>query len=245
MTLLWYCYIFFIYYPFVQLQIIDIITDTTTTLFNNSTIPSLHVAILGALTNVEQIKILNHTTINSNADIRISSQSFILDSNPLITMSKLCEIGDISHAKVIIAGHSSSDDDDNDLTLSAISYVSDFYHLPVITIASRENIYSDKALYEFFVRLIPPYLYEADVWFSIIRKLKYTQVVLIYSQDEESRMVAARFQMLTDDSEIQVRFSLVSKDLRMNGYGTRNESLETKRSTPPMFDAFRSISFIF
>ena len=38
----------------------------------------------------------------------------------------------------------------------------------------------------------------------MIRKLKYTKVVLIYSQDEESRMVAARFQMLTDDSEIQV-----------------------------------------
>jgi ABC-type branched-subunit amino acid transport system substrate-binding protein len=59
-------------------------------------------------------------------------------------------------------------------------------------------------LYNFIIRLAPPYLYEADAWFNMIRKLKYTKVVLIYSQDEESRMVAARFQMLTDDSEIQV-----------------------------------------
>lgn len=55
------------------------------------------------------------------------------------------------------------------------------------------------------IRLIPPYLYEADAWFRMIRELKYTKVVLIYSQQEESRMVIARFQMLTDDSDIQVR----------------------------------------
>jgi hypothetical protein len=67
-------------------------------------------------------------------------------------------------------------------------------------------------LYNFIIRLVPPYLYEADAWFSIIRKLKYTKVVLIYSQEEESRMVASRFQMLTDDSEIQVNFSIKKLD---------------------------------
>ncbi len=66
-------------------------------------------------------------------------------------------------------------------------------------------------MYEFLIRLIPPYLYEADAWFRIIRELKYTKVVLIFSQDEESRMVAERFQMLTDDSEIQVNVSSISK----------------------------------
>ncbi len=67
-------------------------------------------------------------------------------------------------------------------------------------------------MYNFIIRLVPPYLYEADAWFSIIRKLKYTKVVLIYSQEEESRMVASRFQMLTDDSEIQVNFSIKKLD---------------------------------
>ena len=47
-------------------------------------------------------------------------------------------------------------------------------------------------------------MYEADAWFSLIRRLKYTKVVLIYSQEEEGRMVASRFQMLTEDSDIQV-----------------------------------------
>ena len=62
-----------------------------------------------------------------------------------------------------------------------------------------------QALYNFIVRLVPPYLYEADAWFSIIRRLKYNKVVLIHSQDEEGRMVASRFQMLTEDSDIHVR----------------------------------------
>ncbi len=64
--------------------------------------------------------------------------------------------------------------------------------------------YFIQALYNFILRLVPPYLYEADAWFSIIRKLKYNKVVLIHSQDEEGRMVASRFQMLTEDSDIQV-----------------------------------------
>ncbi len=63
-------------------------------------------------------------------------------------------------------------------------------------------------MYKFIIRLVPPYLYEADAWFSIIRELKYIKVALIYSQEEESRMVASRFQMLTDDSDIQVNFSM-------------------------------------
>ncbi|CAF0819485.1 unnamed protein product [Rotaria sordida] len=212
MTLLWYLCIFFIYFSFVKLKITNInITNIISTRssdrleIDNSTRKLPHVTILGALINNEHIKILQNTSIDSNKDLNISSQSFILNSNPLLTMLDLCEIGNTSNAKIIIAGHMIDDNnDDDDLTLNAISYVSNFYHIPLITITSRENILSDKALHDFIIRLAPPYLYEADAWFSIIQKLKYTKVVLIYSQEEESRMVASRFQMLTDDSDIQI-----------------------------------------
>ena len=60
-------------------------------------------------------------------------------------------------------------------------------------------------MYNYIVRLVPPYLYEADAWFSLVRQLKYSKIVLMYSQDEEGRMVASRFQMLTEDSDIQVK----------------------------------------
>ena len=59
--------------------------------------------------------------------------------------------------------------------------------------------------------MAPPYLYEADIWFSMIQKLKYTKVVLIYSQQEESRMVISRFQMLTEDSNVQVNLTSIIK----------------------------------
>jgi hypothetical protein len=146
MSLLSYSYILLLYFPFIKLQTTDIYFDTTTNppdILETDTILKRprHLTILGALTNAEHIKILNDTSKYSTEDINLSSASFILNSNPLFTMSQLCDIGNKSHAKIILTGHSI---DDNDLTLSAISYVSDFYHIPVLTIASRENIFSDK-----------------------------------------------------------------------------------------------------
>jgi hypothetical protein len=145
MALLWYSYTFFIYLPFIQLQITDLNNNDITNQssnkleFDNFIIKPPHITILGLLATNEHIKILNNTTIYSNKDISVSSQSIIINSNPLLTMKDLCYIGNISHAKIILAGHST----DNDLTLTAIAYVSDFYHIPVITIASRENVFSD------------------------------------------------------------------------------------------------------
>ncbi|CAF3742483.1 unnamed protein product [Rotaria magnacalcarata] len=207
MSFLWYLLIFFLKFAFIKLQTADV--NHTSSINETAFLIDFdhpQITILGALTNYEHVKILNDNTNQMyrtafNQEIYLSSQSFILDSNPLLIAMKLCEIGNVSNAKAIIAGRGL---DENDLTLTAISYVSDFYHIPVLTIASRENLFSDKAFYNFIVRLVPPYLYEADAWFSIIRKLKYTKVVLIYSQDEEGRMVGSRFQMLTEDSEIHI-----------------------------------------
>lgn len=105
-----------------------------------------HVTILGALSTAEHVKILNEQTNRSysssnNVNLYLSSQSFLLDTNPLLIAIKLCELGFASHAKSIIAGRGL---DGNDLTLTAISYVSDFYHIPILTVASRENLFSDK-----------------------------------------------------------------------------------------------------
>lgn len=118
-------------------------TNKTLDLF---TIDYPHITILGALSTHEHIQILNENTnqlhrISSTQEIYVSSKSFLLDLNPLLITMKLCEMGNHSHAKAIIAGRGL---DGNDLTLTAISYVSDFYHIPILTIASRENLFSDK-----------------------------------------------------------------------------------------------------
>jgi len=147
MILLCFFLIFFLNFSLFNLQITDDIIhnlpNKTVDLFASD---HPHITILGALTNAEHIQILNEHTnqlyrVSSTQEIYLSSQSFILDLNPLLIAIKLCEIGNISHAKAIIADQGL---DESDLTLTAISYVSDFYHIPVLTIASRENLFSDK-----------------------------------------------------------------------------------------------------
>jgi hypothetical protein len=146
MNFLWYSLIFFLNFSLIKLQTTDIIPNLTNKTVDIFEFENLYITILGALTNDEHIKILNEHTnrlypTSSNQKIYLSSQSFILNSNPLLIALKLCEIGNISHAKAIIAGRGL---DGNDLTLTAMSYVADFYHIPILTIASRENIFSDK-----------------------------------------------------------------------------------------------------
>lgn len=109
---------------------------------SNQTNPQrLQVTILGALTYTEHAQIFDKTPVDSIHEIDVKSFWFILNSNPLLTISELCDSGNRSQAKVIIAGHTP---DGSDLTLTAMAYVSDFYHIPIVTVASRENIFSDK-----------------------------------------------------------------------------------------------------
>jgi hypothetical protein len=146
MIFLWYALIVFLNFSLINLQTTDPIHNFPNKTIDIFTVNHPYITILGALTNIEHIQILNEHTnqlyrVSSNQEIYLSSQSFILDLNPLLIAIKLCEIGNISHAKAIIADQGL---DESDLTLTAISYVSDFYHIPVLTIASRENLFSDK-----------------------------------------------------------------------------------------------------
>jgi len=85
-------------------------------------------------------------------------------------------------------------------------------------------------LYNYIVRLVPPYLYEADAWFSLVTRLKYSRIVLIYSQDEEGRMVASRFQMLTEDSDIQVKYLITNVQFEIQIIDFKIERIEEYES---------------
>jgi len=140
MIFLWYT---LLYLSLIKSQSTENFTNKTLDLFK---LDHPQITILGALTNNEHIQILNEHTnqlyrVSPIEEIYLASKSFILDLNPLLIAIKLCELGNHSHAKAIIAGRGL---DGSDLTLTAISYVSDFYHIPVLTIASRENLFSDK-----------------------------------------------------------------------------------------------------
>lgn len=63
-----------------------------------------------------------------------------------------------------------------DLSPAAVSYTSGFYSIPVIGISSRDAAFSDKNIHVSFLRTVPPYYHQADVWLEMLSHFLYTKV---------------------------------------------------------------------
>lgn len=113
-----------------------------------------------------------------------------------------------------------------DLSPAAVSYTSGFYHIPVIGISSRDSAFSDKVIllkpkriaiyillfqniHVSFLRTVPPYSHQADVWVEMLKHFNYKKVIFIHSSDTDGRALLGRFQTtsqnLEDDIEIKVQ----------------------------------------
>ncbi len=88
--------------------------------------------------------------------------------------------------------------------VSAISFTCAYYNIPVIDLAGRKAEFSDKTIYNSFIRMLPPYFHQAHVWIELVRKLKFTSVNLIYSSDLEGKLLASKFEDLADLYSIKV-----------------------------------------
>jgi hypothetical protein len=141
MTSFWHHLLFVVHFSLAKSQNLNANLNPNSSAIHDFTTKGPRVTTLAAVAQAEHITLLENATKQFNQQIKVFSQSFLLNPNPLLTALKLCEMGNLSRAKVIIAGRVP---DGNDLTLTAIAYVSDFYHIPVLTIGSRENIFSDK-----------------------------------------------------------------------------------------------------
>ncbi|KAH9638394.1 hypothetical protein HF086_004196 [Spodoptera exigua] len=64
-----------------------------------------------------------------------------------------------------------------DLSPAAVSYTSGFYHIPVIGISSRDSAFSDKNIHVSFLRTVPPYSHQADVWVDVLKHFNYMKSV--------------------------------------------------------------------
>lgn len=62
-----------------------------------------------------------------------------------------------------------------------------------------------------FLRTVPPYSHQADVWVELLKTFQYTQVVFVHSSDTDGRALLTRFQNQAqsheDDKDIKVRES--------------------------------------
>ena len=64
-----------------------------------------------------------------------------------------------------------------------------------------------------FLRTVPPYSHQADVWVELLKHFNYMKVIFIHSSDTDGRALLGRFQTtsqsMQDDVEIKVQVEAV------------------------------------
>lgn len=60
-----------------------------------------------------------------------------------------------------------------------------------------------------FLRTVPPYFHQADVWLELLKHFQWKRVIFIHSMDEEGRMILSRFQALAEKEDIEVKLYLL------------------------------------
>ncbi|CAH0555800.1 unnamed protein product [Brassicogethes aeneus] len=131
--------------------------------------------------------------------------AILMDPNPIRTALNVCKHLISSQVYAVVVSHPLK----GDLSPAAVSYTSGFYHIPVIGISSRDSAFSDKNIHVSFLRTVPPYSHQADVWVEMLKYFNYKKVIFIHSSDTDGRALLGRFQTtsqsLEDDIDIKVQ----------------------------------------
>ncbi|XP_053988166.1 glutamate [NMDA] receptor subunit 1 isoform X2 [Hylaeus volcanicus] len=165
----------------------------------------------GVLSNEESKTHFRKTIDHLNFDSKYVSKGVTykhtviqMDSNPIRMALSVCKSLIAEQVYAVVVSHPLT----GDLSPAAVSYTSGFYHIPVIGISSRDSAFSDKNIHVSFLRTVPPYSHQADVWVDLLRHFNYMKVIFIHSSDTDGRALLGRFQTtsqnLEDDVEIKV-----------------------------------------
>ncbi|XP_068211922.1 glutamate [NMDA] receptor subunit 1-like [Palaemon carinicauda] len=133
--------------------------------------------------------------------------SMILQSNPVTTATQVCDAIISKQVSTIVAASTSG----GILSTVAVSYIGSFYQVPVICTHSRDSAFSDTNIHGFFLRTVPPFSHQADVWITLLKHFRYSQVIFIHSSDTNGRAIYSRFQHLAQHSQDDegIKLSLV------------------------------------
>jgi len=61
-----------------------------------------------------------------------------------------------------------------------------------------------QSIHESFLRTVPSYSDQANVWLGLLKYFGWSKVILLTSNDQDSRMIATRFTALADRHDIKV-----------------------------------------
>ncbi|CAG0921507.1 unnamed protein product, partial [Notodromas monacha] len=138
-----------------------------------------------------------------HAGVTLYNATMLMNPNPILTALQICNELISKQVYAIVVSHPVI----GELSPAAVSYTAGFYHIPVIGISSRDSAFSDKNIHVSFLRTVPPYSHQADVWVELLQRLAYSQVVIIQSSDTDGRAILGRFQSvahnLEDETDIE------------------------------------------
>ncbi|KAK7108658.1 glutamate receptor ionotropic, NMDA 1-like isoform X2 [Littorina saxatilis] len=147
---------------------------------------------------------LNERLIRDNSvlkdNVQFNATSILMDGNPIRSALDVCDRLLTERVYTVVASHPNSS---NHAPIS-VSYTCGYYQIPVIGVSARDSAFSDVNVHKMFLRTVPPYSHQADVWVAMLEHLGWKHVVFIYSADEEGRTVLSRFQTLAEPKEIKI-----------------------------------------
>ncbi|XP_058984553.1 glutamate [NMDA] receptor subunit 1 [Musca domestica] len=133
-----------------------------------------------------------------------------MDKNPIKTVFNVCDKLIDKRVYAVVVSHESTS---GDLSPAAVSYTSGFFQIPVIGISSRDAAFSDKNIHVSFLRTVPPYYHQADVWLEMLNHFGYTKVIIIHSSDTDGRAILGRFQTTSqtyyDDIDVRATVEMI------------------------------------
>lgn len=70
-----------------------------------------------------------------------------------------------------------------------------------------------------FLRTVPPYSHQAQVWFDLMREFRWNHIILIVSDDHEGRAAQKRLETLLEERETKVSkdtptYELIDTDMQ-------------------------------
>nr|XP_020664807.1 glutamate receptor ionotropic, NMDA 1 [Pogona vitticeps] len=131
--------------------------------------------------------------------IQLNATSVTHKPNAIQMALSVCEDLISSQVYAILVSHPPAPNDH--LTPTPVSYTAGFYRIPVIGLTTRMSIYSDKSIHLSFLRTVPPYSHQSNVWFEMMRFYKWNHIILIVSDDHEGRAAQKKLETLLEEKE--------------------------------------------
>ncbi|XP_078045066.1 glutamate ionotropic receptor NMDA type subunit 1 isoform X3 [Augochlora pura] len=151
----------------------------------------------------QKIKNLNLDSKYVRKGVSYTHTVIQMDSNPIKMALSVCNYLIAKRVYAVVVSHPLT----GDLSPAAVSYTNGFYHIPVIGISSRDSAFSDKNIHVSFLRTVPPYSHQADVWVDLLKHFNYLKVIFIHSSDTDGRALLGRFQTTSQnlDADVEIK----------------------------------------